>query len=193
MTTTHLSEKVRELIQKARIVSFATWHEAYPPEVIRRFQAADDQSRYLSNEDSHQIQTLAPNLEASLAVAQTLRDQASFIVDEARATVLKTFPAITDPRGGLYPEVRANACWRDFWHFLRCIAYGIAGQRADYTSREGLQNMRLLYQELAVPLDAMVVGLEGVKQASLARLENSALELDPYFDHLIAQLRQFRN
>lgn len=193
MTTIHLSEKVRKLIQKARIVSFATWYEAYSPEIIQLFQTADDQGRYLSNDDLHQIQILAPTLEASLAVAQTLRDQASFIVDEARTTVLETFPAITDPGGGLYPEARANACWRDFWHFLRCITYGIAGQRADYTSHEGLHNMRLLYQELMVPLEAMVVGLEGVKQASLAHLEDSALELAPYFDHLIAQLRQFRN
>ncbi|MEY3554098.1 MAG: hypothetical protein RLZZ580_150, partial [Cyanobacteriota bacterium] len=29
-----------------------------------------------------------------------------------------------------------------------CITYGIAGQQIPYTSAEGLENMRLLYQEL---------------------------------------------
>ncbi|MEM9816615.1 MAG: phycobilisome protein, partial [Cyanobacteria bacterium P01_D01_bin.6] len=86
---------------------------------------------------------------------------------------------------------RADACWRDFWHFLRCITYGIAGRRTDYTSPDGLHHMQVLYQELQVPLDAMVVGLEGIKQASLKRLGTTSVELAPYFDHLIIQLKQF--
>ncbi|QYO68420.1 S46 family peptidase [Leptolyngbya sp. 7M] len=86
-----------------------------------------------------------------------------------------------------------DASWRDFWHFLRCITYGIAGQHLDYTSPEGLHYMRLLYQELQVPLDAMVVGLEGIKTASLNRVELGQPDaLAPYFDHLIVQLSQFR-
>lgn len=187
----HLTEKVRELIQKARIVSFETWHQAYPPAMIACFQAADDQSRYLTDEDLQQIQSLVPATAAAAALTQTLRDQVSPIVDEARSSVLATFPAILEPGGGLYPEVRANACWRDFWHFLRCITYGVAGQRTDYTSTSGLQYMQLLYQELQVPLDAMVVGLEGIKQASLQRLNDDSATLEPYFDHLITQLKQF--
>ncbi len=54
--------------------------------------------------------------------------------------------------------------------------------------------MQLLYQELHVPLDAMVLGLEGIKTASLKRVDPSQEEkLAPYFDHLITQLSQFRN
>ena len=94
--------------------------------------------------------------------------------------------------GGLYPSVRADACWRDFWHFLRCITYAIAGQRADYLSESGLEYMNLLYQELQVPLDAMVVGLEGIKMACLSRVESDRRsEIAPYFDCLIEQLKQF--
>ena len=128
----------------------------------------------------------------SCNVVQQLRDRVSDIVDEARSQVLETFPTITQPGGGLYPPERADACWRDFWHFLRCITYGMAGQHIDYTSTEGLHYMQLLYQELQVPLDAMVVGLEGIKAASLKRveLEQQAI-IAPYFDHLIEQLKQF--
>jgi len=125
-------------------------------------------------------------------VVQLLRDRVNAIVDEARAEVLQVFPNITQEGGGLYPPERANACWRDFWHFLRCITYGIAGQRTDYLSVEGLQYMNLLYQELQVPLDAMVVGLEGIKAASLKRLEPAQTSaLAPYFDCLIEQLKLF--
>jgi hypothetical protein len=192
MSTAPLSERVKALIRKARIVSFASWHDVYSTEVIQRFQAADDQSRYLTDEDLSQLQGFSPETAASLPIVATLRDQVNAIVDEARGSVLAAFPDITQPGGGLYPAERAMACWRDFWHFLRCITYGIAGQRLDYTSTEGLHHLQLLYQELQVPLDAMVVGLEGIKQASLKRLDGPPPELATYFDHLITQLKQFR-
>lgn len=193
MTKPQLSEKVRELIQKARIVSFATWQDTHPVEAIQRFQTADDQGRYLTDEDVQHIQQLAPTTAALVPVAQQLRDRVSDIVDEARSGVLQTFPHITQSGGGLYPTERADACWRDFWHFLRCITYGIAGQHTDYTSAEGLHYMQLLYQELQVPLDAMVVGLEGIKTASLKRVEpEQHPTLTPYFEHLVEQLKRFR-
>ena len=193
MTKPQLSEKVRELIQKARIVSFATWQNTHPVEAIQRFQAADDEGRYLTDEDLQQIQQIVPATTALMPVVQLLRDRVGDIVDEARSQVLTTFPTITQPGGGLYPSARADACWRDFWHFLRCITYGIAGQHTDYASPKGLHYMQLLYQELQVPLDAMVVGLEGIKTASLKRVEpEQQASLAPYFDHLIEQLKRFR-
>ena len=128
-----------------------------------------------------------------MPVAKLLRDQVTDIVDEARSGVLAAFPGILEPGGGLYPPARAQACWRDFWQFLRCITYGIAGQHSQYTRAEGLHYMRLLYQELQVPLDAMVRGLEGIKTASLKRIDPAQYEiLLPYFDHLIEQLDAFR-
>jgi hypothetical protein len=186
-----LSDRVRELITKARIVSFAGW-KSHPPEAIALFQAADDQGRYLTAAELQQISTLAPTHASLIPVAQLLHEQVNDIVREARAEVLSIYPTITESGGGLYPPERADACWRDFWHFLRCITYGIAGQQTDYTSPEGLHYMQLLYQELRVPLDAMVVGLEGLKTASLKRVElNQQDTLASYFDHLIEQLKQF--
>lgn len=188
-----LSEKVRELIQKARIVSFSTWQNTHSAAAIALFQAADDGGRYLSDEDLQQIQSLASASTALIPVATMLRDRASDIVDEARSEVLRRFPTITEPGGGLYPSERAEACWRDFWHFLRCITYGIAGQHPDYTSAPGLHYMKLLYQELRVPLDAMVVGLEGVKASSLKRVESDRqTAIAPYFDRAIDELKKFR-
>lgn len=190
---TQLSETVKELIAKARIVSFRNWTQTHPPAAIALFQTADDSGRYLSDGDFEQIETLAPDAVDLIPVAKLLRDRAVEIVDEARGQVLQKFPKITQPGGGLYPPQRAEACWRDFWHFLRCITYGIAGQHSEYTSAEGLHYMNLLYRELQVPLDAMVFGLESIKAASLKRVEPERQQaIAPYFDHLIAQLRQFR-
>lgn len=192
MTQPQLSEKVKELIQKSRIVSFATWQDTHPPEAIQRFQTADDESRYLTDDDLQHLADLLPNPIAGLEQARVLRDRVNEIVDEARAGVLDVFPNLTEPGGGLYPPARAEACWRDFWQFLRCITYGIAGQRTDYTSAEGLHYMQLLYQELEVPLEAMVAGLEGIQAASLKRIDLGQREsLVPYFEHLTERLKQF--
>ena len=192
MSEFQISDKVRELIKKSRIVSFANWQDIYDPQLIEYLQAADDQGRYLTDADLQEMQELEPAIAKYIPTVKILRDQVNEIVNEARAEVLQAFPQITQVGGGLYPSVRADACWRDFWHFLRCITYAIAGQRADYLSESGLQYMNLLYQELQVPLDAMVVGLEGIKMACLSRVESDRRsEIAPYFDCLIEQLKQF--
>lgn len=187
-----LTEKAKELIKKSRIVSFQGWEQNHTPETVAILQQADDESRYLTDEELQKIQEIAPHLETALKQTKLLRDHVTEIVNHARAEVLAAFPQITEPGGGLYPPMRAEACWRDFWHFLRCITYGIAGQSTDYTSPEGLDYMEQLYQELQVPLDAMVLGLKSLKNYSLQKFSTpEADQLTPYFDHLITQMEQF--
>jgi hypothetical protein len=186
-----LTDRVKELITRARIVSFASW-ESHPATSIALFQAAEDARVYLTDEDYAKIIALSPQTSILVPIAQLLRDRVVEIVDEARVEVFAQFPHITEPGGGLYPPERAEACWRDFWHYLRPITYGISGGYSEYTSAVGLENMRVLYQELQVPLDAMTVGLEGMKAASLKRIDVSQQAIvSPYFDHLINQLKSF--
>jgi hypothetical protein len=193
MAQPQLSAEITALIQKARIVSFATWLDSHPAAVIQVFQKADDDRLYLTDAELQQIAAEVPDRSQFMAVVALLRDSVVDIVNEARAGVLAAFPHIMEPGGGLYPSERADACWRDFWHFLRCITYGIAGQRTDYMSTEGLQYMNLLYEELHVPLDAMVVGLEGIKTASLKRINPDQQDLLAiYFNQLIDRLKQFQ-
>ena len=188
-----LSDKAKELIEQARIVSFATWTDRYPPEVIEVFQQADDDKRYLTDEELAKIEAIVPALTKSLAQGKILRDDVATIVSHARQQVLAAYPQITEPGGGLYPPTRAEACWRDFWHFLRCITYGISGQSIFYTSDRGLKYMEQLYQELEVPLQPMVLGLEKLKFYSLQHFEESERnQLAPYFDRLITALKDFK-
>lgn len=52
--------------------------------------------------------------------------------------------------------------------------------------------MEQLYQELQVPLDAMILGLEQLKIFSLKYFETTQQnDLEPYFDPLIESMRQF--
>ncbi|HAC63790.1 MAG TPA: phycobilisome protein [Cyanothece sp. UBA12306] len=190
--TNQLSQRAKELIPKARIVSFNRWKSSHSDEMLQIFQQADDQGRYLTDEDLAHIKALCPEQSSAVEKARFLREQADSIVNYAREQVLATYPKITESGGGLYPPERAEACWRDFWHFLRCITYGIAGNSPQFTSQEGLENMQLLYQELQVPLDAMLCGLENLKIHSLQQFNpEQEPELTPYFDHLIDHLKDF--
>ena len=185
-----LTEKVQDLITKAQIVSFASWQ--HPAESIDLFQTADNSRVYLTDEDCDRIAKLSPQTSSLIPIAKLFRDRVVEIIDEARADVLVKFPTITEPGGGLYPAIRAEACWRDFWHYLRPVTYAIAGGQMQYTSAEGLKYMHLLYQELEVPLDAMAIGLDGLKAASLSRIEVSQHGIvSPYFDDLIVSLKSF--
>jgi hypothetical protein len=187
-----MTDAIKDLIRKARIMDFSGLRPGHPPESIALFQAADDERRYLTDEDFAQIEQLAPKKSSLIPVARQLRDEAAAIVDEARSKVLEGYPGITEPGGRLYPAERAEACWRDFWHFLRSITYGIAASQKEYTSQLGLHHMEALYKEMLVPIDAMVSGVENLKIASLNRLdEASAATIAPYFDHLILNLQHF--
>ncbi|MGK7940587.1 MAG: phycobilisome protein [Crocosphaera sp.] len=190
--SSQLSERAKQLIPKARIVSFQRWKGLHSEEILQIFQQADDQGRYLTDEDLAKIKSLSPQQSSAVEQSRLLRDQANSIVSYAREQVLATYPNITEVGGGLYPPERAEACWRDFWHFLRCITYGIAGNSTQFTSLEGLKNMELLYQELQVPLDAMICGLENLKIYSLQQFSSEQQqELTPYFNHLISHLGDF--
>jgi allophycocyanin-B len=188
-----LSEKVKELIGKSRIVSFRNWQN-YPSEVIALFQAADDRGEYLRDEEIAQIEQIVPELTPYLTIVRILRDSASTIITQARAEVLSAFPDIIEVGGALYPPERAEACWRDFWHFLRCITYGIGGNSTDYLSLEGLGYMEQLYRELKVPLDAMAHGLEKLREYSLLELakHDSSIDVAAYFNRTIDSFKEFR-
>ncbi len=181
-----LSDRAKELIPKARIVSFASLEGRYEPGVIALLQAADDESRYLTDEDGAALAN-----EERWAAAVFLRETANEIVTDARQQVLIQHPGITEPGGALYPEFRAKACWRDFWQFLRCITYGIAMDSSEFTSAAGLAAMNELYTEMQVPLPAMVTGLEALKVESLKRLPGQEAALAPFFDHLLGKMQAF--
>lgn len=195
-----ITETAKSLIPKAKIIKFSHWQNSYSEETINRFQTAEDEGRYLNNEDlSHLSKTFSTQLDSQttaalerIEIVRLFRDQAEEIVTEARESLLRQYPHLSEPGGELYPPERAKACWRDFWQFLRCITYGIAAGKIQFTDAEGLYYMNLLYQELQVPLAAMVSGLEALKQMSLKRLQPEQQSLiSPYFDHLISKFKDF--
>lgn len=185
------TDRLQDLIARARIVSFDRW-TTHPAAAIAIFQAAEQARVYLTDAEYQQLAVLSPQTASLTPISQLLRDRVVEIIAEARTDLYDRFPGIAEPGGDLYPVERADACWRDFWHYLRVISYGIAGGCTEYTSPTGLASMQMLYRELQVPIAAMSAGLTGLKTASLRRIEpNQQAIVSPYFDHLIERLQAF--
>ncbi|MBC6424359.1 MAG: hypothetical protein GDA38_24905 [Hormoscilla sp. SP12CHS1] len=68
--TAELSEQVKQLIAKAKIVSFDSWQATHPQAVREIFQQADDEGRYLTDGDSEQIKTQLPEKATLVKISQ---------------------------------------------------------------------------------------------------------------------------
>jgi hypothetical protein len=181
------------IAQAKNIMNLAAWETTHPPEAIAIVQRAEDAARFLTDAELHQLRELAPQQASLLPVVALLRDQAPAIVTQARQELLSTHPELVQPGGGLYEGDRSEKCGRDLWNFLRTISYGLAGQHLPYTDPVRLAAMRQLYEQVQVPLDAMVFSLTAMKTASLQRVEEGMKKaIAPYFDHLIHELEGFK-
>ncbi len=183
------------LIAQARnIMNLASWETTHPLEAIAIAQKAEDEARFLTDTELHQLRKLAPQHATFLPIVALLRDRADAIVAQARQELLITHPELIQPGGGLYGGDRSEKCGRDLWNFLRTISYGIAGQHLPYTDPARMQAMRQLYEQVQVPLDAMIFAMQAMKTASLQFVESGQqAAIAPYFNQLISELEYFRN
>ena len=104
MSQSQLSEKVLELIKKARIVSLDSWRHIYDVQLIEYVQTSDDQGRYLTDAELQEMGCLEPAIAKFIPTVQLLRDQVRAIVDEARSCLLYTSPSPRDRQKSRMPS-----------------------------------------------------------------------------------------
>ena len=186
-----LSARALVLIPKARILGLPG-DPRLSASQRTIFAEADEQRRQLHPDE---LRHLSDNPGSAAGLVGILQPEAEALVARARNQLLEEKPELIQSGGGLYPPFRAAACWRDLWQFLRCVLYGAASGIVDFTSPRGVQAMELLYQELHVPLGAMVRGLELLKQHTIALCpiqQPTGETVVACFDHLISRLRGFQ-
>lgn len=96
--------------------------------------------------------------DARARAADAIRVHVDAGIEKARATVVREFPGIDQPGGALHPEYRATACWRDLNEFARVLSYAVATGNEVY-SDNGVEVMKMVYEELGVPIDPMCMGI----------------------------------
>ena len=186
-----LSTRALALIPKARILGLPGDPRLSATQRAIFAEADELRRQLLPDELNH----LSGNPHSAARLVGVLQPEAEALVARARNQLLEEQPQLIQAGGGLYPPFRAAACWRDLWQFLRCVLYGAASGVVDFTAPRGVQALELLYQELHVPLGAMVRGLELLKQHTMTRCPHQPPTNETVvacFDHLIGSLRGFR-
>ena len=157
------------------------------PEAARVLIANADTSKRLPS--AEELKTICNCCNTSEDAIELLIAESNQVIDKARRQLLAQQPQLTLAGGELYPEPRAEACWRDCQQFLRVIIYGVACDCTEITDLAGMSALRQLYKEMEVPIPAMMYVLAQMRTLTTQILETSghgheATCLDKAFDNL---------
>lgn len=155
MSPTTAQLQIRQLAAKARVFGLAD-NPVLLKEHQRVLTEADQAKRLLS---SAELRDLCANSGTGAAALEQLQDQVEALVDASRKALLGKQPELVQPGGALYPEDRAEACWRDCYHFLRVSCYGAACAESAICDPDGMAALGELYALLGVPTDALQLAL----------------------------------
>ena len=154
------SDTIRQLAAKAKVLGLP--QQPNLSQSIRQLlQQADQERRLLS---SSEVQSLCQHSGVMAAPLQQLQGQAQPLVDQARHDLLEAQPHLVKPGGALYPEHRAEACWRDCFHFLRVCCYAVAVAEPKFTNPQGMAALGELYAALGVPVDGLLLALARLQE-----------------------------
>jgi hypothetical protein len=159
-----MDEKLRQLSINARILGLM-YDKALPPSIRAIFKQADEPARPLSD---HELRVICRFSAVDADNLQRLQSKTPQFVTSAKNRLLEKDPSLNLPGGALYPEERAEACWRDCWHFLRVTIYAVAAGRPAFTQPGGVQGLSDLYRELAVPISSMALAIGFLKSEAVS-------------------------
>ena len=189
-----MDERLRQLTAQARILGLM--HDpSLPPTTRAILQQADAEARPLSDDE---LGTICGVSTVNAENLQRLQSKAPQIVTSAKSQLLREDPGLVLPGGALYPEARAEACWRDCWHFLRVTIYAVAAGRPVFTHPPGVKGLRDLYLELGVPISSMAQAVGFLKTDAISAYTSYAKPSDAsllvealhHLEQMIEQLSQ---
>ena len=154
------SDTIRQLAAKAQVLGLPQ-QPNLSKSIRQLLQHADQERRLLS---SSEIQSLCQHSGVMAAPLQQLQGQAQPLVDQARHDLLEAQPHLVKPGGALYPEHRAEACWRDCFHFFRVCCYAVAVAEPKFTNPQGMAALGELYAALGVPVDGLLLALARLQE-----------------------------
>ena len=180
------SDTIRQLAAKAQVLGLP--QQPNLRESCRQLlQHADEERRLLSSSD---IQHLCQESGVIAAPLEQLQGQAHQLVDQARHDLLEAQPHLVKPGGALYPEHRAEACWRDCFHFLRVCCYAVAVAQPKFTNPQGMAALGELYAALGVPVDGLLLALARLQELGAQSYSESAPSSDVMLlDEAFCELR----
>lgn len=180
------AELIRKLVREAKVLGLP-YRSDLPLTVRSILSAADADQRLL---DVDEVQALCRISGVEPYGLLSLQTEASSLVKEAREQLLLNQPDLVRPGGALYPESRAEACWRDCYHFLRVSFYAVAAGAKNFTDPEGIQGLRRLYEALGVPIPGLLFALNSLRSLATATYSETSSQHDvELLDSALAELQ----
>lgn len=161
---------------------------------------ADARGEYLNNNQIDGLIALVKDSNKRVDVVNRISSNSSAIVTNAARSLFGEQPQLIAPGGNAYTSRRAAACLRDLEIILRYVTYAIFTGDASVLDDRALNGLRETYVALGTPGASVAVGVDKLKEASLAiagdqnnitRGDCSALlaEVASYFDRAAAAVR----
>lgn len=157
------ADQIRALAQRAKVCGLDE-DPTIPINLRQVIATANRDQRLLTAEE---LQHCCQWSGVDCAPLVSLQDLVPELVNQSRWELLSDEPELVKPGGKLHPQERADACWRDCFHFLRVSLYGIALKRTEITDREGMVALAELYSLLDVPVPALLRALAHLRQHSM--------------------------
>ena len=184
------SPKIKGLIKAANVFALPK-HSKLPESNRKILDSANTSKRLLSLEE---LNMLCENSHCNAKKLEELQHRLPSLINEAKAMLLRKQPEITEKGGSLYPKERAEACWRDCFHFARISIYGTAAGETNITDEEGLEAVKELYSMLEVPVDALAICLKELQLKcreiySESNRKRDIELLDGCFNHLAEKMK----
>ena len=149
------ADQIRALAQQAKVCGLDQ-DPTIPNDLRQLIAKANRDQRLLS---IGELQRCCEWSGVDCAPLVSLQDHVPELVNQSRSALLSDEPDLVKPGGKLHPQARAEACWRDCFHFLRVSLYGMALRRTEVTDQHGMVALAELYRRLDVPVPALLRAL----------------------------------
>lgn len=158
---------------------------------------ADTRGEYLSTAQLDALIGLVRDGNKRIDAVNRISSNASTIVANAARSLFEEQPQLIAPGGNAYTNRRAAACLRDLEIILRYVTYATFTGDSSILDDRCLNGLRETYQALGVPGSSVAAGVQKLKEASLALVNDPtgitpgdcsaiASELASYFDRAAA-------
>ncbi|MEO1208917.1 MAG: phycocyanin subunit beta [Cyanobacteria bacterium J06638_20] len=135
---------------------------------------ADARGAYLSTDQIDALSAMVADGNKRMDTVNRITSNSSAIVADAARALFAEQPQLIAPGGNAYTSRRMAACLRDMDIILRYITYAIFTGDASILNDRCLNGLRETYIALGTPGSSVAVGVEKMKEASLAIASNSA-------------------
>ncbi|WP_448596326.1 phycocyanin subunit beta [Thermoleptolyngbya sp.] len=158
---------------------------------------ADTKGEFLSNAQLDALSNVVKEGSKRLDAVNRMTSNASTIVANAARSLFEEQPQLIQPGGNAYTNRRMAACLRDMEIILRYVTYATLAGDSSVLDDRCLNGLRETYQALGVPGGSVAAGVQKMKDAAIAIVNDpngitkgdcSALvsEIASYFDRAAA-------